>query len=417
MYPVRSHARDKVASPKDLGRATSYGMYHHILELKYTEEREHLFFATAAWWFGIGLIQIFVPIFLWSTGFSLAQIFLFFAIQCGVRALSVPLSLESSGKIGAKHVLSISLIFPLLFYLVFSKIPDIPNYFYLAAILMGLAQGYGWPAYHLHTSKITPDNNRGKTLAVIIILQIVTLAAAPAVGGYVIENFGIPNLIWTAAILFSFSAIVLINTKEIFSRHRLNTKLLGFRKVSRDAVANGFFNIRSEMSFVIWPLFMFTIIPGFKNIGFVEGLGTFFSIVAVYALGRLLDRGQRKRLLIWTSMLYIPVSIARILAFNPISLIILHIVYRIANRANGLVWISIFHSNLSRHPRVEYLFWVETIGAAMLTIAMFAFIFIAQVFEFKTTLIIAIIFGSLCAWISNLVSYREAEWSHIEAKN
>lgn len=388
-------------------------MYHHVLELKYAEEREHLFVATAAWWFGIGLIQIFVPIFLFTIGFSLAQIFLFFAIQHTIRALVVPLSIMTSGKIGAKHVLSSSLVFPLLFYLAFARIPEMPSLFFVAAIFMGIAQGYGWPAYHLHTSKITPDNNRGKTLAFIIILQTVTLALAPAIGGYVIENFGISGLIWTVVILFSLAAITLINTKEVFAGHRLNTRLLGFKKVARDAIANGFFNTRAVISFIVWPLFMFTILPGFKNIGYLEGFSVALSIIALFFIGKFLDRHGKKKFLVWTSMLYAPISVMRILAFNPISLIILHICYRLVDRANGLTWVSIFHSNLSKHPRAEYVLWFEFVGPLILAGFMFLFMFIAQAVEFKTTLVIGIIFGSLCALLSNLVSYRESEWSQI----
>ncbi len=391
-------------------------MYHHVLELKYEEEREHIFVATAAWWFGIGLIQIFIPIFLLQIGFSLAQIFLFFAIQHTARALMVPLSITTSGKIGAKHVLSSSLVFPLLFYLTFSKIPDMPSLFYAAAIFMGIAQGYGWPAYHLHTSKITPDNNRGKTLAFIVILQIATLALAPAIGGYVIENSGISSLIWTVVILFSLTAIVLINTKEIFRGHHLNTKLLSFKKVARDAIANGFFNTRATISFIVWPLFMFSILPSFKNIGYLEGVSVALSIIAVFLVGRFLDHHGRKKFLVWTSMLYAPISVIRILAFNPISLAIIHVFYRLADRANGLTWASIFHSNLSKHPRAEYMLWFEFVGTLILAGFMFLFVFLAQVVEFKTVLVIGIIFGSFCSLLSNLVSYRETEWSQIEAK-
>jgi len=217
-------------------------------------------------------------------------------------------------------------------------------------------------------------------------------------------------------ILFSLAAIVLINTKEVFRGHHLNTKLLGFKKVARDAIANGFFNTKANLSFIVWPLFMFTILPGFKNIGYLEGISVALSIVVVFLAGKFLDHHGRKKFLIWTSMLYVPISIIRILAFNPISLVIIHILYRLADRANGLTWISIFHSNLSKHPRAEYVLWFEFVGPLILAGFMFLFVLLAQAVEFKTVLIIGIIFGSVCSLLSNLVSYREAEWSQIEAK-
>ena len=316
-------------------------MYHHLLELRYQKERRHLFPTVTTWGFAMGLIQIFIPIFLWKNNFSLSQIFLFFAIQYTARLLSTPFSIISSGKIGAKHSLSLSFIFPVLFFLTFSQIPDVPYYFFAAAIFIGVSKGYGWPAYHMHVSKITPDVHRGKTLALVTILRTIALAAAPAVGGYIIENFGVSKLVLVAIFLLILSAMLLMNTKEVFSRHKLNRKLLRFRHVARDSVANGFFNTKVGMNLVAWPLFMYTILPGFKKIGYIEGAAIAISSVALYYLGNLLDRGERKRFLVWTSVLYVPVAIVRLLAFNPISLIIFHVIYQLFDRANGLVWVSI----------------------------------------------------------------------------
>lgn len=385
-------------------------MYQRLLQFRYTRERKHMFSAMIFWWFGVGILQIFITIYLFQSGFSLAAIFLFAAMQQGVRTISVPLALVATGKIGAKHVLSISLVFPIAFYLFFSAIINVPMFFYFAAIMLGLAQGYGWVGYHMHMSKVTPDTSRGRTLGTIMVIQMLGLAAGPVLGGILIERFGIVSALMTSIAIFLATIVILLSSREVSVRHTINLKLLHLRKVLRDAIGNGFYNTKTELNILAWPIFMFIVVQGYEKLGYIEGSALIVGMIAVALIGKLLDRTRRKLVLLWTSIVYAIVSALSVFAGSVLAIAIMNILMRAAGRANNLPWLSIFHSNLGKHPRTEYLLWFEGFGAGITALFMFAFIFIAQVLDVRTTLIIAILVSSVSVLVPNIVRYREGDY-------
>jgi len=271
--------------------------------------------------------------------------------------------------------------------------------------MAGLARVYASTAYHLHLSKITPNATRGKTLAGITILQIISLSAAPLFGGLLIERFGIIPALVVAMIILLVSVTILLKTKEVSPIHTLNTKLLHFRKVAKDSFANGFNNIRLTLDSIAWPIFMYLILVRFDKVGYIEAVSLAVGIVVVVLMGKLLDHSDRKKIFIKANIAHSIIAALRVFAVGTVSVLLFNILHNIFNRARSLSWQSIFHDNLSRHPRSEYFLWFEGVGALFSAIAMVGFIFIAMNLDVKLTLTIAILAASVFGLFSNIVRH------------
>ena len=384
-------------------------MFHDspISHLRYGKEMKRFYAAAGVWSFGQGLVQIFIPIFLFVSGFSLGQILFFSLIAQVVRAINIPLSILACKKYGAKHVLSISFLFPILFFVSLSFAEFSQTFLYLAALFFGLKMAYLFVPYHLHLSKIAPNNKRGRILAHTAVIAAFCLAVAPVVGGFMLGDAGILPTTIFASFFFVIAALILITSKEATSYHSFKLSRLPFKEVRKDAFASGFYNISSQLGSVVWFIFVFVILGSYPKVGIIAGVSLAIGVSAVYFLGRMEDKLDKKKIFLGVSIAFALFAILRVFLTSFSGIIIGNILYALAGVGAAISWTSIFHTNLNRYPKAEYLFWMELVGALFSALIMGVFILVYYLLGLWATLITGIVVSGVSMLFVNFARLKK----------
>ncbi|MFH0819862.1 MAG: MFS transporter [bacterium] len=278
----------------------SLGLFSLSNSLKFFTPKEELkifYFSVALYNFALSFVQIFIPLYLFKKGFPLSLILLFFALSQLGRLLFLPLAAHLSSSFGAKKIIAIAFVFQVIYFFFLQKIDYFSVGFWGSVIFYGAIWAFLYLPYHVHFSKIAPNETRGKIIGRINSYSAVFSAAGPLLGGIIITKYGF-NWAFLLAILIIIPAIaLLLSTPEASKIRKINFSLVKIKGVYPDLIANGFFNFQDFINIIMWPLFIFIIIPQYQTIGFIQTISLFISLIAFHSVGKLTDKFNRSKLL------------------------------------------------------------------------------------------------------------------------
>jgi MFS family permease len=191
---------------------------HHLLSFfprRLRPEIKELYLSSIILNFGLALIFIFEPIYLFNLGYSLQQIMLFWVIIYFLYVLVLPLGGKISEKFGYEHTIFLGTAFWILLYLSMYLIEQHRFLFYHAFDLCFAKFTY-WPAYHANFAKYSNDAERGREVGGLTILTSLTYVIGPAIGGLILQQWGFHILFIVVAAVLLLSNIPMLLTKEVF---------------------------------------------------------------------------------------------------------------------------------------------------------------------------------------------------------
>jgi len=123
---------------------------HHLLLWKILRNREisEIYAMMSLRVMAMSLISIFVPIYLYTLGYDIPSILLFFIVISMSHMLMSPVSAKISSKIGLKHCMLLSFLFYFLYYVMLSALGMENHIVYFTAALFGIAQALFWIPFH-----------------------------------------------------------------------------------------------------------------------------------------------------------------------------------------------------------------------------------------------------------------------------
>lgn len=248
----------------------------------------------------LNLVGIFIPVFLYKSGYSIRSILFFFGVFFGSRVIFDIIAAYTVAWKGPKHTMIFSYLLQVasLVMLVTLKTTHMP--IYLISLVWGSASSFFFTAYHVDFSKIKHSDHGGKEVGYMFLLDRVGGIAGPLLGGFVAGTFGAEYTIFAAIILFCLSLIPLFATSEPVKLHqKLDFSGVG-KSLKRDALAQSCFGIENTISVIIWPLFVSVFIfksSAYTKLGFVTALGVCVAILASKTIGQLIDNKRGGELL------------------------------------------------------------------------------------------------------------------------
>ena len=249
--------------------------------------------------FATSVIEIFIPLYLLiDKNFSLASVVLFYIMVHFGRLIFLPVSAYLSSCFGAKKIISISFILSAVFYSLLQKVDHSLIVFYLCALSFGAIFAFLWVPYLVHISKISPDGIRGKIIGRINIYVALARALGPVLGGFVISVYGFEYGFALVILLIIPAIYFLLSTPERSKIRKINFKLISIKKIYPDIIANGFYNFQNFLNFLVWPAFIFLIIPYYDQIGFIQTVSLLISVMAFQLAGFWTDKFNRRKFLL-----------------------------------------------------------------------------------------------------------------------
>jgi len=265
--------------------------------------------------FGLGVIGIFVPIYLYTSGVALQDIFLFFVAFFLGRVVLSFIAAFVVGRIGPKHSIAVATVITIIFLFMLLSFGSIRWPLSLMALVFTAANGLFFVAYNTDFSKIKDKNHAGKELGWVIVFEQLGHALGPVVGGLLAAIFAPEVTLAVAIAVLLGSLIPLFLTKEPVKVHQ-HVTFKGFKisKYKRDFVATAALGVQTNAIVAMWPLLMgvFIFTEGtYAKLGFLIGLSMLVSVFSTRMFGRFIDSSKGGQLLRWGVIMNIVLFVSK----------------------------------------------------------------------------------------------------------
>lgn len=237
----------------------------HGVDLR--EEIQEIYLHRFLFELALGTVTIFLPLYLWNLGFSIPQIFLFFAVYYGVFIiLSWPVA-HITARVGYKHTAFVSSPFILGFYLLLRSLDAATPTVYAAGLLGGIGFITYWIGMNAEMARSSHDGKREEETGYFFSMPLIAAVIAPFIGGMIIETFGFSVLFLLAAFTILSSYTPFLLSREHSSGMDLSPSAIFNRDHITDFavfMADGAVNMGTH---VLWPLYLAIVVTGALNIG------------------------------------------------------------------------------------------------------------------------------------------------------
>lgn len=249
--------------------------------------------------FALHMAASFLSVYLYQIGYSVTFIALFWVGFYAFKALtSLPLA-ALVAYMGPKHGILISNILFIPSMIAFALVPVYgPWLLVLVALFQGSSSTLYSIAYGIDFSKIRSLEHGGKELAYMNVIEKVTTALSPLIGGLLAFWLGPQVVLIFAAVLFSVAAVPLLGSSEpMLVRQRLRLRAFPWRMVRGVVAAQAALGFDVFTSGTVWWLFTSISIIGIQASNEVYATnGVLMSVILVaaifasYMFGRVIDK-------------------------------------------------------------------------------------------------------------------------------
>jgi len=291
----------------------------YILQYFGNKKLDELYISVFIKYLAQSLITIFVPIFLFTLGFTLVDIAIYYLIFYTIAALITPLGLKLNHWIGVKKTLTLGIILFIVYYSFLNRIETGASY-YLLATLAGLSSGLYFAAFHIEVTRTFQKKQEARNLSVLQSLALIAGILGPLLGAFFIQEGSFQTVFRIVAVLLLFSVVPLFFSRDFYEPKRsltLKTVLNEGKKSSSLAyTAHGmlFTVIR-----IFWPLFIFITLGSVLSLGVITSTASVFVIGSVLIVGSLADK-NRDKILKYSIYAHAPSWLIRLIFLNPIGL-------------------------------------------------------------------------------------------------
>lgn len=337
-------------------------LHDHIkLHRIHFSEVNELYISLSLRAFAIGLVGIFVPIYLLVLGFSLNLIAGFFIVMFGIKALIHPLTAWMSARYGPKHIVVFSYIASFIYIMMLFVLPQYMWLLYPAALIGGVADGWFWLARHIDWAAVAGRKKASSEYSWLLIFSNIAMAMAPLVGGVVASAFGIGYALLGAGAGLLLAIYPLLKTLEPAVPRSTNLSLF---KVApwQHLAANFAMNFQSVVSVLFWPIFIYLIVLSYDTLGVIASASLLLVLLTTWFLGRLGDGGKNTQVLKSGTRLRTLVHIARVPVQSFPAAMAVNVVGDVTDMLASAPYSIRYYEAARRHGIVAYLVDMEIVG-------------------------------------------------------
>ncbi|MFB6190560.1 MAG: hypothetical protein ABEJ91_03225 [Candidatus Nanohaloarchaea archaeon] len=247
--------------------------------------------------FAVGLIGIFIPVYIAAEGSPLSWVFIYLFGYTAVFALSSIGISYVIARIGFKHSLVLSYVFYLPAFVLLRVATLSPELIMSVAGLVGIGKALHWIPLHAEFAVDSEHSTREKASSRILGLPRLSKAAAPFIGGVVMAAFGFHALVAVALFFFILSAVPLFASGD--HRDPLDWDFLGMLDRRHVKYGSLFFlrGVTITTGVFLFPLYVFFIIGGSINVGGVSSMASVGSTAFALMVGRVSSRVEASHMI------------------------------------------------------------------------------------------------------------------------
>lgn len=293
--------------------------------------------------FALSIIAIFVPIYLYTIGYSLSSIFFMYFIWFLSRIFFDFIIVKMISLFGPKHTIAFATVLHIVYLAMLITIQDLKWPLILVALIGSLATATFVIAFEVDFSKIKHSEHGGKELGYVQIFERIGAIAGPLIGG-LIATFIDPRYTIALAIIVLCGSLVPIfmSAEPTHTHKKILFKGFPYRRHRYDFISSFAFSAENMITIFAWPIFIsvvFLTTDTFAKLGILMSVSTAVALLATYAIGKLVDEHRGGMLL----------------KFGVICNAILHLFRPFITGAGQILGINLINEPLTVAYRLPYL--------------------------------------------------------------
>jgi MFS family permease len=279
--------------------------FPHYFSKHPSRELKELYWSVGLQDFAISAIALFEPIYLYTRGYSISHILLFYAAVYFAYIVLVPIGGRIAARYGFEHTILYSQFAYIAYYIALFALPYAPWLIFVAPLIFAVQKSLYWPAYHADFATFSAREQRGSEVSGMLTVNAIVSTLGPIVGGLILNFFGFGTLFVVVAFLLLASNIPLIKLKEVYDpapfSYRTYWRLLWKPSHRRNAIA--YLGFAEELvALVLWPIFIYLVVSEYSELGLLVALSTFVTSALVLAIGKLSDHIPQTNILRFGSL-------------------------------------------------------------------------------------------------------------------
>jgi len=347
------------------------------------QQMREFFVSSAIFDFGAGMAAIFEPIYLWSVGWKLPSIIIFYMAAYAFYFLVAPLGASFARSRGYEHSIALSTPFLVLYYFALFWIPHGPIFAVIAVASFAAFRMFYWPGARSIMANYSTDDESGRTLSGLTALSVGAAVLGPIVGGLIVQQFGFAVLFMIVSAVILLSNVPMLMTPEKFLPHTLNysdayKRLL--RPEFRKSVVAHFGYGEEFISDFILPIFFLSFVSSYVGVGAVATIGGAVAIIAIIIVGRMTDKHHRHPIMRAGVFLTALSWVVRVISMSPPGIVVCQALYRVSRLTSQVPFMTIANNKARDYSVMKSSLLYEmsiTVGkimtAAMTLIALYFF--------------------------------------------
>lgn len=325
--------------------------FHRYFADGLSQELKELFWSVAILDFAASAVGIFEPIYLYTLGFSLSWIIIFYIAIYALYFLLLPFGGKFARSRGYEHAIIFSTPFLVLYYLSLFAIPYHPFFIVSAIVSLALQKMLYWPGYHADFARFGKDGARGKEISNLMVLDSIVMILGPAFGGIVIATVGFKVLFVIVVFLILVSNIPLLITPERFVpvpfSYRDSIKRLVAPENRRKFFAYLGFG-EEHLAGYLWPIFIFLVIKAYVSIGFLISASVLVATILTFYIGRVADETSKHAVLKIGTVFTAFTWLMRVLVVSGVGVFMSDSLYRISSRTISMPFSAIIYEDAKK---------------------------------------------------------------------
>jgi MFS family permease len=268
---------------------------HHTLHFFLHNKLSEFYLMFSLRSFGLALINLFLPIFIFGLRNSLLDVITFFFFQYLAVLLFFPIAGKMLSKIGNAHTMLFSSPFLILFFILLYYFDPLFISLPVLGFLLGFSEAFFWMPFHMEFSFISISKKVGKEIGVYRIISMLFSIIGPLIGASIIIFLGFESLFLLTIVLLLICQVPLFFSKDIKPKQKFLLKNIFKLEKFPDFLQH--FGLASVIftTSIIWPLLVFLFFSDFLFIGTISLVASFFNIFMIFYIGKKLSKKNNKK--------------------------------------------------------------------------------------------------------------------------
>lgn len=351
-------------------------------------ELKELMIATTIVDFGAATIMLFEPIFLWSLGYSLESILLFWVMVYGAYLVLMPCGAKFAARYGNEPGIFVGTIFLVVYLVSLYLIQYFPHMMFVAPFIYAIHKTFYWPAFNADFAENVGRKSEGRLVSEMQIFLSIVSVLGPVIGSGIVKLFGFGWFFAVMGMVMILSNWVTLRTREkntpksyayfyafkrLFSRGR-RRELIAYLGFGEELIVLG-----------VWPIFLFVIVKDIFSTGALASIAMFVTVVLLYIVGQMTDARNKVHVMRFGVIIQAFSWIARIFVVTGFHAFLADSFGRFAKSVAYVPLMAITYDNAKNHTVIHTMMFFETALALGKVAAALLGLFILALFPDTTS--------------------------------